>query len=276
MIGFRKLGSRVLCLALCLACLTVPALADSQTANEAAASAPSYSSRVHNRASFGSSVVGQLENGTKITVVDETKQFYMIDCYEMNGYIAKEQVTQKDGEYYVNCDPESSETQNVDTVPMADALELRASIMEVGREQLGEPYIAGSKGPYGFDCSGLTSYIYKDNGIILDRAADTQLRDGMIVPRDSLQIGDLVFFRDFGSPWLASHVGIYAGNDQFLHASSSRGVRFDNLDTGYFGARYIGARRVVNVSTEGIEQASNAALEISPLTRSIQGIRTAD
>lgn len=275
MIRFKNLRSRVICLMLSAASvflLAVPALA---APHHVESQEPSYSSRVHSRPSYGSSHIGQLEDGTKIAVLSETEEFYRIDCHEMNGYIAKDQVSLKDGEYYVNCNADSEEAVPMEYVPMTDALLLRSSILELLRHQLGKPYCYGSTGPYGFDCSGLTSYILREHHISVSRCADSQMGDGLIVPRDSLQVGDLVFFRDHGSPWLASHVGIYAGSGQFIHASTSRGVRYDSLDYGYFASRYVGARRVVNVSTAGIEQAPAAGMCLTPAARSISGIRTA-
>ncbi|MFN3689384.1 MAG: NlpC/P60 family protein [Fimbriimonadales bacterium] len=108
---------------------------------------------------------------------------------------------------------------------------------------LGARYRYGGSNARGFDCSGFTSYIYRQHGIRLPHSASAQYRLGKPVARNELQPGDLVFFRTRGRR--VSHVGIYIGNGKFVHASSARGrVRIDTLDSGYYKQRYVGARRI--------------------------------
>ncbi len=108
---------------------------------------------------------------------------------------------------------------------------------------LGRPYRRGGSSARGFDCSGFTTYIYRQHGIRLPRTSASQAGVGKPVPRSQLQPGDLVFFRTRGRR--ISHVGIYIGNGKFVHASSSRGrVRVDTLNSGYYYQRYAGARRI--------------------------------
>jgi cell wall-associated NlpC family hydrolase len=108
----------------------------------------------------------------------------------------------------------------------------------------GKPYHYGGTSSRGFDCSGFTSYIYARLGRKLPHNASAQSRLGRSVSRSELKQGDLVFFRTRGGSRV-SHVGIYIGNNQFIHASSGRGrVRVDSLGSGYYSNRYLGARRV--------------------------------
>lgn len=108
---------------------------------------------------------------------------------------------------------------------------------------LGTRYRYGGSGSRGFDCSGFTSYIYRQHGISLPHNSAAQYRVGKPVRRSELRPGDLVFFRTRGRR--ISHVGIYIGNGQFVHASSARGrVRVDTLNSGYYHQRYVGARRI--------------------------------
>ncbi len=118
-----------------------------------------------------------------------------------------------------------------------------SEVVSLAEQYLGTPYRSGGTTPNGVDCSGLTFAVYREVGVKLPRSSDEQVRVGEPVSRDHLAPGDLIFF---GSNRNVSHVGIYAGGGEFIHASTrSRSVRFDRLDTKYFANRYVGARRVL-------------------------------
>ena len=108
---------------------------------------------------------------------------------------------------------------------------------------IGVPYVFGGTTPSGFDCSGFTRYVFAAAGISLPRTADVQFEVGTPVSYENLAPGDLVFFSTY--TYGASHCGIYMGDGNFIHASSSRGVVVDALGSSYWGSRYIGARRVL-------------------------------
>ena len=114
-------------------------------------------------------------------------------------------------------------------------------VIQTALRYQGVPYSFGGTTPNGFDCSGFTKFVFAQVGVSLPRMADSQYYDYPAV--SELQPGDLVFFETYEPG--PSHVGIYIGNRQFVNASSSRGVVVDSLDSGYWGARYIGARRVL-------------------------------
>lgn len=110
---------------------------------------------------------------------------------------------------------------------------------------VGYPYVYGAEHPdYGFDCSGLVYYCFGQYGYSLKRTADDQMdNNGVAISRDSLQVGDLVFF---GYDSYANHVGIYIGNNNFVHAANpSSGVRVSSMNETYYANRYLGARRII-------------------------------
>lgn len=212
----------------------------------------SYACIVRNKADLDGEDIGSLEDGTVITVLGQKGDFYEIDCYDMTGFVAASQVAEQDGIYRIACDPASSETEVMTYTPHTEALDLRHSLLALAREQLDKPYIYGSTGPRGFDCSGLTSYLYGTYGFDLQRRASGQLSDGIIVSREGLQVGDLVFFRFPGESALVSHVGIYVGDNQIIHASNS-GITYDSLSDEYYAQRFLCVRRVVNTDC-GIQE----------------------
>lgn len=117
------------------------------------------------------------------------------------------------------------------------------AVLNSAHRYMGTPYVFGATGNGGFDCSGFVMRVFQQHGIYLPRTADVQYNVGTKVARGDEQPGDLVFFETYlPGP---SHVGIYVGNGNFIHASSSRGVTTSNLNQTYYAARYLGAKRVL-------------------------------
>jgi len=118
------------------------------------------------------------------------------------------------------------------------------SILKLAYQQQGKPYRWGATGPNSFDCSGFTSYVYKNGaGITIPRVSRSQATVGTYVNRASLQPGDLVFF---GSGKSITHVGMYVGDQKFIHSPQTGDVvKVSKMDTGSYSKRFITARRIV-------------------------------
>ena len=115
--------------------------------------------------------------------------------------------------------------------------------LAIAVDMIGTPYRYGGASPRGFDCSGLVYYAYRKAGIYSPRTTTEQYRQSKRVPVSHLQPGDLVFFTI--SQGKLSHVGIYAGDDRFIHApSSGKSVAYATLHDPYWRGRLIGAGRI--------------------------------
>lgn len=116
------------------------------------------------------------------------------------------------------------------------------AIVNSAKEYLGVPYVWGGTSPSGFDCSGLVQYVCSKNGISVPRVAASQRGAGTYVSRENLQPGDLVFFSRGGG---ISHVGIYVGDGNMIHAPQTGDVvKISSIETSYRVSSYAGAVRV--------------------------------
>ena len=257
-------GLRLLCLLLC-ALLLLSASPVSAVSRNAISQEPIVPqeptiptvravTKVRTLPASGTVIIGCLEEGTALSVLGDYGSYYQIDCFDMIGYIRKQQVSlDETGVYRVRCNPECSETTYFANNATAQALTLTGQLRGNALAYLGVRYVSGGTSHRGFDCSGLTQHVFALAGYSLKRTVDQQLQSGIIIPKDELQCGDLVFFKHTDTAGsLYSHVGIYIGNGQVLHASSTRGVTVDNLNTPYYTEHYLCARRVVLSDIPGI------------------------
>ncbi len=121
---------------------------------------------------------------------------------------------------------------------------LQMKIVQTAHRFVGTAYRwGGASSSRGFDCSGLTMTVYRLNGLELPRNSRSQFKTGAHIQKSALQKGDLVFFATDGRGRV-SHVGIYTGQSQFIHAPGrGKRIRTSSLSNGYYKKRYMGARR---------------------------------
>ena len=164
--------------------------------------------------------VGQLGMGTVAEAVATLDGWYQLE----SGYISAEYA------------------QEIDPSQMGQG----QAIADFALQFVGYPYVYGGSSPSGFDCSGFTSYVYKQFGYSINRTASTQLDNGYAVSMSELQPGDLVMFKKGSTSKRATHVGIYIGNNQFVHAStSSVGVIISSMSAAHSTTGFVGGRRLV-------------------------------
>lgn len=118
-------------------------------------------------------------------------------------------------------------------------------VVQLAKKYLGTPYVYGGSSPSGFDCSGFTSFIYKQLGYSINRTAHAQLSNGIAVSKNELQPGDLVMFKREGNSQV-HHVGIYAGDGMMIHSPQTGDVvKYTSINTGYYNNVYYAARRII-------------------------------
>lgn len=173
--------------------------------------------------------LGTLE-ADKVYIIGQNNDWYKINLEGTVGWIDKEDVQLACKEY----------------IPYSKVL--GEEIVDYGKQFIGTPYVWGGNDlKRGVDCSGLTKGVYQTFDIHITRLASTQVEDGKIIDKKELRPGDLVFFDTTGqNTGKISHVGIYAGDNMFLHADGTRGVMLSRLDSPYYTRNYVTSSRIIN------------------------------
>lgn len=135
------------------------------------------------------------------------------------------------------------ESYSAARIPSLGKDHVRGELVRTAHSFIGVPYQwGGTSEQTGFDCSGLTMVVYRQNGLNLPRVSRNQFQAGRRIHQSSLQEGDLVFFAT-RRPGQVSHVGIYIGGGRFIHApATGRNVTIERLSSPYFSSRFVGAR----------------------------------
>lgn len=185
-------------------------------------------------ASTSSTILGELKNGTAVTVLSTSNGWSKVSYAGKAGYIS--------ADYLVTASSGTAISPS-NTAASVSISAKRQSVLNYAAQFLGVPYVYGGSTPSGFDCSGFTSYVFKNTVGSIPRVAQAQYDATTRVSRDDLLPGDLVFFGSSTSS--ISHVGIYVGSNQFIHAPTTGDVvKYSSL-TGSYATRYQGAGRVI-------------------------------
>ena len=195
------------------------------------------SASVYSSGTSSSTKLGTVAKGTMVYVVGKSGNYYKVQnsSGSATGYISKSYLSQSKPSG-------SSSSSSGSSGSKAD------KVIAAAKAQLGKPYVLASSGMSSFDCSGLTSYCYKQVGVYLSRSAQAQgYNNGSKLSKSELKAGDIVCFdtEDDDSD-LSDHVGIYLGGGKFIHASSAAGkVIISNLYSGYYARVFSWGRRVL-------------------------------
>ena len=192
-----------------------------------------------------SSVLASLRNGTVVSVTGVQGGWFKVTYNGQKGYVHPDYLSFSNvqGSGSTDSSGSSSITPPSNSVSYNGSSEKRAAVLEYAAQFLGTPYVYGGSTPSGFDCSGFTSYVFKNTVGSIPRVAQAQFDATTRVSMDELLPGDLVFFGSSASS--ISHVGIYVGNNQFIHSPHTGDVvKYDSL-TGSYASRFQGGGRVI-------------------------------
>ena len=221
---------------------TVPGSTDDNTNNETTGTTKyvNTTSGLNVRSGAGTSYskLGKLEYKEKVTVLSTSNGWSKINYNGKTGYV--------DSSYLQNTVPGSNgnNANNNNNTVSTKANE----VIAYAKTLLGKPYVWGAQGPNSFDCSGFTYYVFKNKaGIVLPRTSSAQSKYGTYVSKSNLKAGDLVFFDTNGAnDGNVSHVGMYIGNGQMIHASyGQKKIVIANFNDSYYQKAYVNARRVL-------------------------------
>lgn len=181
--------------------------------------------------SLSAAVIGKLYEGTTAEIIGINSGWLKVNSSAGTGYISPDYV-------------EYIELSSASAGQASSNSSLGQQVVDKALSYLGVKYVYGGASPSGFDCSGLSYYVYNQFGATLNRSSSAQTSNGYKVSKSELMPGDLVFFSSPGSSSVG-HVGIYIGNGQMVHSvKPGHSVEIDTINSGYYSTYYWGARRI--------------------------------
>jgi len=197
--------------------------------------------------SLNAKVLKKLANGNKVDVYGKSGEWYIVDAGDKQyGWVHSGYITL--GKVYASRSGGNNGEIILREIDMDGVTSIQQQIVEYASKFLGVKYVWGGESPSGFDCSGFVLYVFRNFGVTLPHRADLQAQKGTYVKREELKVGDAIFFDTDGGKDYINHVGIYIGNNRFIHASSSRSaacVKIDELSS-FYSKSYVTARRYIS------------------------------
>lgn len=200
------------------------------------------------------SIVAQANRDEKAYIIGFNQQWYKVIYKEYICYIRSDYLELSQIPFENSGSPNQpiffKDGQSTGIKPSAEALNgsdtttVRNKIITEAKKYLGTPYVWGGTSPNGFDCSGFVQYVLQKCGITVPRTTELQVQVGRSIKKTDLRPGDLVFLQNTYREGI-SHVGIYIGNNQMIHASSSKGVTISDLASSYYLKHYHSARQLI-------------------------------
>ncbi|HEY5583760.1 MAG TPA: NlpC/P60 family protein [Ruminiclostridium sp.] len=184
-------------------------------------------------------IIESLSKGTSVEILNTSSGWHKVKVGSKVGYIVARCVTS------TNTAVKASRSTTAETVDVSDDSAI-SNIIAYAKKFVGVRYVYGGMSTSGFDCSGFVGYVYKNFGIKLNRSAADMYSNGARVSKSALAAGDILFFdaSSRGKSGSIDHVGIYLGNNTFIHASTSNKKVIIQPLSEYHGT-YIGAKRVM-------------------------------
>lgn len=204
-------------------------------------------------ASTNSKIIRVFTQNAKVTILEEQDEWYKIKYNDEIGYVVKTYVSDKKTTVTSRSSVKRTTTNtqtkdvenNIDNVKSSTQASNKAQeVANYVKQFVGCRYVYGGSTPNGFDCSGLTMYVYKKYGVSLPHSATAQSKIGTTVSKNNLQPGDLIFFRNYRTNKGIGHVGIYIGNNKFVHASTEKTGVITSTLSGSYSSRFVTATRV--------------------------------
>lgn len=193
--------------------------------------------------STSASIITRLTSGNVAKIIGINSGWLKVTYGSYTGYIHPDYVEVVS----YTAAPSRNASSSAAATSSASATGIRQEIVDYAKTFLGVKYVYGGSSPAGFDCSGFTKYVFSHFNISLQRTSSAQYSTSVTkISRSELQVGDLVFFSSSAGSSSVGHVGIYIGNNSFIHASSPGDVvKIDSMDSTYYSTHYVGSGTVL-------------------------------